>query len=512
MCALQRLRGGGRRVARRRLRGAGRAHRARLARTRARQRTDRRSGRATGEVGAHRICHATASASPAAGRRRSTCSRSRAASSPSSADRCLRPGRLRAGRAVGRRCRAERISCRGVSPKAGAPVRPRRDSQEGAGSRQRVQDRLPAGPRAAGRQRQGTRSRLRRPAERRDGKGHRPRRARRLRVDRAREALHHHRHGDGPGQDVEHECPGPRGRSARQAACRRSARRHSGCPIRPSPSARSRGRTEARCSIPCARRRSTIGPRAHGAAFEDVGLWKRARCFPSRGEDMHAAVARECRAVRTRAGIFDASTLGKIEVVGPDAAEFLNRIYTNAFTRLEPGRCRYGLMLKEDGYIFDDGVVARLAPDRFHVTTTTGGAARVLQHMEDYLQTEWPGPPGLPDLDHRAVCGDRAAGAEGARGPRAARRAASISTGRRFRTCRCASALCAGCRAGCSASRSRASWATRSMCLRLRPAGVGGRDRARASTRHHALRHRGDARAARGERASSSSARRPTAR
>ena len=73
---------------------------------------------------------------------------------------------------------------------------------------------------------------------------------------------------------------------------------------------------------------------AHGATFEDVGLWKRARCFPQPGEDMHAAVVRECMAVRTRAGMFDASTLGKIEVVGPDAAEFLNRIYTNAFARL----------------------------------------------------------------------------------------------------------------------------------------------------------------------------------
>jgi sarcosine oxidase subunit alpha len=130
---------------------------------------------------------------------------------------------------------------------------------------------------------------------------------------------------------------------------------------------------------------------AHGAMFEDVGLWKRARCFPASDEDMQAAVNRECTAVRTRVGVFDASTLGKIEVVGPDAAEFLNRIYTNAFAKLAPGRCRYGLMLKEDGYIFDDGVVARLARDRFHVTTTTGGAARVLQHMEDYLQTEWPG-------------------------------------------------------------------------------------------------------------------------
>ena len=130
---------------------------------------------------------------------------------------------------------------------------------------------------------------------------------------------------------------------------------------------------------------------AQGAVFEDVGLWKRARYFRASSEDMHAAVARECKAVRAQVGILDASTLGKIEVVGPDAVEFLNRIYTNAFTKLEPGRCRYGLMLKEDGYILDDGVVARLAPDRFHVTTTTGGAARVLQHMEDYLQTEWPG-------------------------------------------------------------------------------------------------------------------------
>jgi sarcosine oxidase, subunit alpha len=129
---------------------------------------------------------------------------------------------------------------------------------------------------------------------------------------------------------------------------------------------------------------------AHGAEFENVGLWKRAWYFPKEGEDMHAAVARECKAARTGVGIFDATTLGKIEVVGPDAAEFMNRIYTNAWLKLEPGKCRYGLMLKEDGYIMDDGVVARLAPDRFHVTTTTGGAPRVLNHMEDYLQTEWP--------------------------------------------------------------------------------------------------------------------------
>ena len=128
----------------------------------------------------------------------------------------------------------------------------------------------------------------------------------------------------------------------------------------------------------------------NGAVFERVAQWRRARFFPQNGEDMHASVNRECIAVRTSVGIFDASTLGKIEVVGPDAAEFLNRMYTNPWKALEPGRCRYGLLLKEDGFITDDGVSARLAPDRFHLTTTTGGAARVLNMMEDYLQTEWP--------------------------------------------------------------------------------------------------------------------------
>ncbi|MCB8838370.1 sarcosine oxidase subunit alpha family protein [Aurantimonas sp. VKM B-3413] len=129
---------------------------------------------------------------------------------------------------------------------------------------------------------------------------------------------------------------------------------------------------------------------ANGAKFEPVGQWRRAWYYPKAGEDMHAAVARECQTVRTDVGIFDASTLGKIEVVGPDAAEFMNRIYTNAWTKLKVGGCRYGLMLREDGFVYDDGVVARLADDRFHVTTTTGGAPRVMRHMEDYLQTEWP--------------------------------------------------------------------------------------------------------------------------
>jgi sarcosine oxidase subunit alpha len=127
-----------------------------------------------------------------------------------------------------------------------------------------------------------------------------------------------------------------------------------------------------------------------GAVFEDVGLWKRARYFPAQGETMADAVARECAAVRTAAGIFDASTLGKIEVVGPDAAIFLERLYVNAFRGLAIGRARYGLLLREDGFILDDGVIGRIGPNCFHVTTTTGGAPRVLAMMEDYLQTEFP--------------------------------------------------------------------------------------------------------------------------
>ena len=129
---------------------------------------------------------------------------------------------------------------------------------------------------------------------------------------------------------------------------------------------------------------------ANGAVFEDVGQWKRARYFPKDGEDMEAAVRRECVATRSAVGIFDASTLGKIEVVGPDAGAFLDLLYVNNFSKLGVGRCRYGVMLREDGFIYDDGVVARMAPDRYHVTTTSGGAANVLHMMEDFRQTEFP--------------------------------------------------------------------------------------------------------------------------
>ncbi|HHW32535.1 MAG TPA: sarcosine oxidase subunit alpha [Paracoccus solventivorans] len=138
-------------------------------------------------------------------------------------------------------------------------------------------------------------------------------------------------------------------------------------------------------------RKTQIDPwaAANGAVFEPVGQWRRAWYFPKPGEDMEAAVRRECRQTRASVGIFDASTLGKIEVVGPDAVTFMERMYTNPWAKLGVGRCRYGLLLGDDGYIRDDGVIGRMAEGRFHVTTTTGGAARVMNMMEDYLQTEW---------------------------------------------------------------------------------------------------------------------------
>ncbi|WP_374449705.1 sarcosine oxidase subunit alpha family protein [Stella sp.] len=126
------------------------------------------------------------------------------------------------------------------------------------------------------------------------------------------------------------------------------------------------------------------------AVFENVGQWKRPQYFPRNGEDMERAVQRECLAVRGAVGMMDASTLGKIEVRGPDAARFLDRFYVNPIASLAVGACRYGVMCREDGMVFDDGVVLRLSADRFFVTTTTGGAARVLDWFEEWHQTEWP--------------------------------------------------------------------------------------------------------------------------
>ena len=128
----------------------------------------------------------------------------------------------------------------------------------------------------------------------------------------------------------------------------------------------------------------------NNAVFEDVGDWKRPWYFPRQGEDFHSAVQRECYAVRQSVGMLDASTLGKIDIQGADSAWLLEMIYTNNWKKLAVGGCRYGLMLNEHGMIFDDGVTTRLADNHFHMTTTTGGAARVMNWLEEWLQTEWP--------------------------------------------------------------------------------------------------------------------------
>lgn len=126
-----------------------------------------------------------------------------------------------------------------------------------------------------------------------------------------------------------------------------------------------------------------------GALLEDFGGWMRPVCFPQAGETEHQALTREVLAVRQAAGLFDASPLGKIEVTGPDAGEFLNRIYVNRMNTLKPGKVRYGLMLNEDGIVFDDGVLSRLDEDRWLVGTTSGHVGHVTQNLEEWLQCEW---------------------------------------------------------------------------------------------------------------------------
>ncbi|MET8001227.1 2Fe-2S iron-sulfur cluster-binding protein [Nonomuraea glycinis] len=127
-----------------------------------------------------------------------------------------------------------------------------------------------------------------------------------------------------------------------------------------------------------------------GAVFEDVGQWKRPWYFPLDGETMDEAVSRECRAARTGVAAMDASTLGKIDIQGRDAGVFLDRIYTNMYSTLAVGACRYGLMCTADGMVFDDGTTARLGEHHYLMTTTTGNAAAVLDWLEEWRQTEWP--------------------------------------------------------------------------------------------------------------------------
>ena len=128
---------------------------------------------------------------------------------------------------------------------------------------------------------------------------------------------------------------------------------------------------------------------AHNPFYEPVGHWKRPYCYPRAGETNAQAVEREINQTRNSVGMLDASTLGKLIVKGPDAGKFLDMLYTNMMSTLKPGKCRYGLMCSENGFLSDDGVVTRIDEDTFLCHTTTGGADRIHAHMEEWLQTEW---------------------------------------------------------------------------------------------------------------------------
>lgn len=129
----------------------------------------------------------------------------------------------------------------------------------------------------------------------------------------------------------------------------------------------------------------------HGASFVETGLWLRAQYFPEVGDrDWLDAVIREVRAVRESVGVCDVSTLGKIDLQGEDAAEFLDRVYINTWSTLSVGRARYGLMLREDGIVLDDGTTSRFGQHHFVMTTTTANAGRVMQHLEFCHQVLWP--------------------------------------------------------------------------------------------------------------------------
>ena len=128
----------------------------------------------------------------------------------------------------------------------------------------------------------------------------------------------------------------------------------------------------------------------NNAVFVDAGAWKRPRYYKLGSETLFEASKREAKNVRENVGICDVTTLGKIDIKGPDAAEFLNRVYTNAWMKLPVGKARYGLMLREDGIVMDDGTTTRISENHYHMTTTTAQAANVLSHLEYYLQIVWP--------------------------------------------------------------------------------------------------------------------------
>lgn len=158
------------------------------------------------------------------------------------------------------------------------------------------------------------------------------------------------------------------------------------------------GRSKGADFRPVRKTPSHVYAQEQGAVFVEVGMWLRAQWYPQKGEThWRQSVDREVTTTRQSVGVCDVTTLGKIDVQGPDAAAFLNRIYCNGFAKLAVGRVRYGLMLREDGIAMDDGTAARLGEDHFIVTTTTANAVSVYRHMEFVRQVLWP------DLDVQII-------------------------------------------------------------------------------------------------------------
>ncbi len=242
---------------------------------------------------------------------------------------------------------------------------------------------------------------------------------------------------------------------------------------------------------------------AHGARFVNAGLWKRPHSYPRGGESADDAASREAKNVRSNVGVVDVSTLGKIELQGADVAEFLNRVYINRWDTLAVGRCRYGVMLRDDGIVLDDGTTSRLATTHYLMTTTTVNAGKVMQHLERLLQVDWP------ELEVFATSVTEQWAAAALSGPKRPPGAREAGRHRRIERCLSVPRRRSVPLARRDRARPRADLPHELLgrarlrdprSRRLRPRDVGGGDRGRRRVRHHALRHRSDGHAAHRER------------
>ena len=311
---------------------------------------------------------------------------------------------------------------------------------------------------------------VRRFPERRHGRRHRARRARGLPLGRAPEALHHARHGDRPGQDLQRQRPGADGGAHRPGPSRRPARRPSGRPITPVAIGALAGHHRGKDFRPTRLPPSHAWAQEQGAVFVETGAWLRAQWYPAAGEtdwlrERHAARCAPCaRASASAMSRRSARSTCRV----PDAAAFLDRVYINTWSNLAVGRARYGLMLREDGFVLDDGTTSRLGRRPLHrhhhdANAGQGDAAHGVL------------PPGAVAGTRRAVrLGHRPVGAILGRRPAARAMCCARSSIRQHDISNAAFpymaaaelTVWAACRRACSASRSPASSPTKSPCRR----------------------------------------------